>query len=452
MRNSLRFKGGLILAVLLAVFLTACGGGDNGEDGNGNGNITITEVRSFTETFANHPGGRPDGWYLHLKADVENPSGVPENIQAVTAVNLDTNIDPNTYTLKYSSGVTYKKHPEYTNQNGTYHFTVINNQGETAEADAAPIDNPMQLGVIQNLRVFDNSTTPTFSFDTLANADKYSLSIFDSSLTKIYTSNKSDTSSFDVPTGVMTEGETYYLRAEALDINKEDGDGVNDVENRSLNYMAFTPGKPFTITITKVQSFTETVVNYPGGGEDGWYLHLLADVDDLLGVPDNIASVTAVNLDTQIDPNTYTLNYFPGDIYIKHPVYTNQRGTYRFTVTNKQGETVVLDAAPIDNPIQLGVIQNLQVSDNSTTPTFSFNTLANADKYSLVIWDSSFLTIYSNTKPTTTSFDVPAGIMAVGETYYLIAVAANYNYDDGDEVNDIENLSTNFMAFTPVSD
>ncbi len=24
--------------------------------------------------------------------------------------------------------------------------------------------------------------------------------------------------------------------------------------------------------------------------------------------------------------------------------------------------------------------------------------------------------------------------------------------DDGDEVNDIENLSTNFMAFTPVSD
>ncbi len=80
------------------------------DDGNAT-NLTIKKVRSFTETVVNHPGGRPDGWYLHLKTDVEDTSGVPDNIASVSAVNLDTSTDPNTYTLSYSNGNTYKKHP-----------------------------------------------------------------------------------------------------------------------------------------------------------------------------------------------------------------------------------------------------------------------------------------------------------------------------------------------------
>jgi len=40
----------------------------------------------------------------------------------------------------------------------------------------------------------------------------------------------------------MSVGNTYYLRAEALDRNTTDGDGVDDVENRSVNYLIHSPG------------------------------------------------------------------------------------------------------------------------------------------------------------------------------------------------------------------
>ncbi len=214
-----------------------CGEIEDGESEDGN---TIKKVSTFTETVTNHPEGRPDGWYLHLKA-VANDN---LDVQAVSVVNLDTNIDSNSYALHYSIAGEdgFYRHPVYNNQEGTYRFTVTDNHGLTAEQDAAPIDNPLQLDMIQDLTVSDNSTTPTVSFDTVANADKYRLTIFNASRTeRIYQSNKTDTPSFDVPSGIMISGAEYYLRAEAHDINKSDSDGKNDTENRSINYMEFTP-------------------------------------------------------------------------------------------------------------------------------------------------------------------------------------------------------------------
>jgi hypothetical protein len=206
----------------------------------------ITKAVSFTETFANHPT-RPDGWYLHLLADVDDPAGVPDNVQSLTAVNVDTNIDPATYELQPASGNTFKEHPVINRQNiqsGTYRFTVLNNQGLTVQRDAAPIDNPVELDVITGLSVSDDSTTPTVTFDPVAGADKYRLTIYSSPdlQEKIYISGKSDTPSFDVPADIMTIiGNDYSLRAEAHDINTGDSDGVDDLENRSLNHLTFTP-------------------------------------------------------------------------------------------------------------------------------------------------------------------------------------------------------------------
>lgn len=57
----------------------------------------------------------------------------------------------------------------------------------------------------------------------------------DGGLTRIYNSGTSDNPSFNVPAGIMTVGNSYYLRAEARDINTTDGDGVDDVENRCIS-------------------------------------------------------------------------------------------------------------------------------------------------------------------------------------------------------------------------
>jgi hypothetical protein len=205
----------------------------------------ITKAVSFTETFANHPT-RPDGWHLHLLADVDDPAGVQGNIQSVTSVNTDTVIDPATYDLNHASGNTYKEHPDINRDNiqrGTYRFTVLNNQGLIVQRDAAPIDNPVELDVITGLSVSDYSTTPTVTFNPVAGADKYRLTIYNTPdlQKKIYQSSRSDTPSFDVPADLMTIGNDNYIRAEAHDINMDDGDGVDDLENRSLNHLTFTP-------------------------------------------------------------------------------------------------------------------------------------------------------------------------------------------------------------------
>ncbi len=203
--------------------------------------LSITNAQTFTEVIANDPGSLVDGWYLHMRADVEDPLGVPGNIQAVTAVNLDVNIDDVSYVLDHYSGQMYDTHPDYLTHSGTYKFTATNNQGKSVELDAAPIDNPVQLGIIQNIVVSDNSAMPIISFDTVAGADQYRLTIFHSSDlgTSIYESELSDTPSFSMTAGVMKMGNTYYLRAEALDINTTDSDGIDDIENRSLNYLEF---------------------------------------------------------------------------------------------------------------------------------------------------------------------------------------------------------------------
>jgi hypothetical protein len=411
---------------------------------------TITTAHSFTEVFANHPGGRPAGWYLHLRADLNDSLGVPGNIQSVVAENLDPVIDNNIHTLNYVSGGTYKLHPSSTGQSGTYRFTATNNQNLSTVLDAAPIDNPLQLDVIQNLAVSDNGTTPTVTFDPVANADFYRVTIFHSSNldSRIYRTAESATPFFGIPAGKMIQGETYYLRAEAYDRNTTDTDGANDIENRSLNYLQVTP----VFSITQVHSFTEVFANHPDGRPDGWYLHLGAYVDDPLGVPGNIQSVTVANLDSDLDPTVYALTYSTSgnDGYYLHPSYINQSGTYRFTVTNNQSQVAELNAHPIDNPLQLGIIQNFAVSDSSTAPTFTFDHLANAELYRITIYnDSRTEIIYQSPKLTAPFFAVPYGIMIRGNSYIIRAEAHDINTIDNDGVDDLENRSVNYMTFVP---
>lgn len=415
--------------------------------------VLITNSYTFTRRIVDH-SCRPDGWYLFFQVYVNDSIGAPDNIASVTAVNTDTGIDSTVYSLnKYSSGYYYGFVP-YAGQRGTYRFTVTNNQGQTAQASAAPIDVPRMLDEITGVSVSNTGTTPTVSFNSVANADKYRLKVYtfdpgDGCPDGIYSSAKTDAPVFAIPAGVMSSGSSYIFRLEARDYNNEDSDLVNDQENKSEKYIAFTPGQ--NITITGVRSFTETIANHPWGRSDGGYVHLKMGVYDHLGVPDNIASATAVNLDTGIDPETYDLelSIMGSDAYFKHPAYNGQSGTYKFTVTNKQGETETAAAYPIDDSVQLDVIQNLQISDEGTTPGVSFDPVTRAERYRITVFDSTPKTVYQSSKSDNTSFRVPAGVMTVGSTYHIRAEAYDDNPDDGDGINDLENRSVRFIESAP---
>jgi hypothetical protein len=413
----------------------------------------ISSASSFTRRTFNKPGV-VDGRYLFFIVYVDDPDGVPGNITSVTAVNVNILEDPNVYFInQYSPDGYYYKFIPYAGQSGTYRITVTNNQGRSETYDTHPIDLPRDLGGITCSIPDYNTTTPTINCDPVVNADYYRGRIYtfnpvSNRLTQILDSGNQTSPDFTVPAGYMSFGTSYIFRIEARDHNNGDGDGSDDLENRSELHMGYTPGQ--SLTIIKIDSLTETMANHPTDpGRNGYKLHLKAIVDDLVGVPANIFGVSAVNLDLGIDPVTYNLINNGGHTYSLHPEYAGQDGTYRFTATNLSEQTAEADALPIDNPVQLGVIEGLAVSDMTATPTFSFDPLTGPDTYSVSVYDSSNQRIYQSDRYSTTSFDIPAGVMTVGNLYYLRSEAFDRNNSDGDGFNEVENASFNYMTFVP---
>src|SRR4029450_426949 len=107
----------------------------------------------------------------------------------------------------------------------------------------------------------------------------------------------------------------------------------------------------FTLTTTPAlaaPSITSTFLHTDDRGQNpvgvgpGHRLVIGAFVSDPLGVPSNIASVTATAL-TPGQPS-FSLPFFDGgpalgNIYVISPPYASQVGAWRITVTNNQGET-----------------------------------------------------------------------------------------------------------------
>ncbi len=210
-------------------------------------------------------------------------------------------------------------------------------------------------------------------------------------------------------------------------------------------------------SIISVRTISETTIDHPYA-PDGWRLHLSAKISDPLGVPENIASVTAFEING-VDPiGSYTLNYRTGKKdYNKHIYFPVAEGSaplqYKFSVTNNQTEVVSLLDNPIDTIRRLDAIQNLAISDFGVTPTFSFDTIQYADKYRMVIaagdnsrniWASDWLITDAP------SFTVPSGVLEPGNSYFFRAEAGDFNTSDLDGIDDLENRSVRFFAVTTV--
>jgi ABC-type Fe3+-hydroxamate transport system substrate-binding protein len=69
MKSDLKFKGVLILTALLAIFLTACGGGSSSSD-----NVVTSHTVSGTVTLPASVNAKP--WYVAIDDDLDGGNGM----------------------------------------------------------------------------------------------------------------------------------------------------------------------------------------------------------------------------------------------------------------------------------------------------------------------------------------------------------------------------------------
>ena len=113
-------------------------------------------------------------------------------------------------------------------------------------------------------------------------------------------------------------------------------------------------------------------------------------------------------------------------------------GTYTFEVTNSSLEKVFSTSHTLDKLEVIPLPTNLDFSDQSTTPLFTFidpdptpNVAGLNRKYQVEIFDfGTKMNIFSSIILTSPSFSVPAGLLAFGTDYYFRAVS--WDFDPAD--------------------
>lgn len=203
-------------------------------------------------------------------------------------------------------------------------------------------------------------------------------------------------------------------------------------------------------------------------------LHLLTRVDAthpdgpgaLTGPPAG-ATVDASNPDFPFaDPSNLPL-FTPGTLggtsswaalFAITPADLNDiEGTYTYTVTDNDSASDVHVGNDLDRAAVVPHPTNLAVSDNSTTPLFTFTdpdpdpAFGRLDRvYDMVIFDSAGNEIAILPSPTTASetpeFQIPSGLLTPGQQYWFRAQSIDIDTADFH----VENIGESLLSFTPV--
>jgi len=220
----------LALAVLLVLVLTWTD--------NGSCQFTNDKAGIWIASTRNHPILR-NGTFFEIFVHSSNISTV-QRIKKITALNVDSNIDPNSYEISLTAitrnlSCEWYSVSEFIGQFGTY-VVKVEREGSPDQylyTDELP-EGLIPLPTPENLRVrFESgATTPTLSFDPVdpgvVDFDYYSLRIYDKDYSRrIYVAERSRNEEPKVtfPEGRVRStaedlipGETYIFRA---DIYKE---------------------------------------------------------------------------------------------------------------------------------------------------------------------------------------------------------------------------------------
>ncbi len=154
-------------------------------------------------------------------------------------------------------GAEFSRFPQITNTSvqfpkvtGTYTFTVTNTSSQSTNSTSHNLDKPEVIPLPLNLTFSDQSTTPVFTFTdpnptpgTTGLVRRYQVEIFDSTKTNIFQSAVLLNPSLTVSSGILQVGESYYFRADSLDIDTTETAGTihSRLENRAIENTTFQP-------------------------------------------------------------------------------------------------------------------------------------------------------------------------------------------------------------------
>jgi hypothetical protein len=313
---------------------------------------------------------------------------------------------------------------------GTYSFTV--NFNDSTVDTATDIQGPMTaLPVIQAWQVTvdgNHTGTPTLSWPDVAPGNYYRVMLFDEAWNTIYSSNRSASTSIEIPAGTIPVGINYQTRVEV-----HDSDSYSTLNNR-------TNGEYLYLDTIVIPFAGVTNVNRPDGIKT--YLDLGLNVDT------GEVERAYVN-----GPETFSYEFNTGDYLPNYGEYFKvldgapTLGDYIFTVELTDGTTQSvsdtqgsLETLPIILPSEYEIL-----GANGVTPTIRWPAVPGRVLfYRLRIYDVSGNEIFR-----TPRLGGTANVMMPGELMSNTTYELRVEIHDSDLFENLDNRSDGYpLTFT----
>lgn len=195
-----------------------------------------------------------------------------------------------------------------------------------------------------------------------------------------------------------------------------------------------------------VSFYTEHNLTFP----DTWSYQFGAFVyDDNYDINSVVArEVTTGQEFVLSDLTTITGEWIWGSAGISGTPYLDQ---LEIIATNTNGETNSVFTHVLDSEFPVDIVQNVGISDDSLTPTFSWDPVVEAQRYRVRIQDEFGNRIFDSVLEPDgifeeTFYTLPLSILEYDTPYIARIIAQNYG-DDGDGIYNLENRSSSYLNF-----
>ena len=318
----------------------------------------------------------------------------------------------------------------------------------TVSGPISPPDTPRRgLGVSCWLRL--NTTTPTFDWDEVSEANHYSVRIYGWNGTKIYT-GYTTLPPHRCPPGILKPRAKYKYRIYAYKDHRQfEADNVSaSDQNKTVFYAGPDEAQDPRVYLHGVGVGTLTTTS-PVGTHTFFHIK----VHDAQGIPGNIGSVKVLLPDLTTEVSLY-LDYNDSDTcahYRGHFFGPIQSGEYTFTAMDSNGnshsKTEVFTSDPIDPPSEatLQPANNTVIGD--TGVSFDWDDVSGAAFYELKLYDKDLNYLFQ-IRTTESEYTLPPGILRENSQYrYRIDTRREFYEDNADNKSEVPESTWKSNAF-----
>jgi hypothetical protein len=409
------------------------------------------------------------GSYLDFWIAVHDAQGVPGDIKSVKVrfpSYATSGIEEEMYYDNISPTATrgfYRRSSTLPIESGSYTFVVEDQAGNVVTRSEALTVNPIGFPDLSTFSRVINDVDPEnqtldFAWETVIGAEFYRVEIYDQDFNAVYRL-PTTTNSFRAPLGLFKDGALYRWRITTRrEFFSENQDNASS--NPRFDAMPTFVVNPDptgsaapTIDIEDVGVTTMRVLNPTSGLEETW-LVFQVKVTDADGVPGDIASVMVSYPPTVPGgPTTRELPFeemisdtegrYEATEVLSAPA-ANYAGIYGFTVTDHNASP---NTAYVEDTLVVNVLdrpQNVTPPPDTniygTSVTIEWDDVNGAARYKVRLYDGFNGTIHWSPYIGDSSYELPDGLLEVGQTYSFRV----YAYREP-EPDDIDNFSMNTL-------